>query len=65
MFKGLQSSNQYSGNGKGKVCSKHILTLMSKQKVLSEYFLYYSRESAGAGSKGSTPYFPLFIQSKF
>ncbi len=38
MFKGLQSSNQYSGNGKGKVCSKHILTLMSKQKVLSEYF---------------------------
>jgi len=39
-YKGLQSSNQYSGNGKGNLPYTYTHPDV-KQRVLLEYFLYY------------------------
>jgi hypothetical protein len=58
----LKNKTQYSGNGKGKVhhvlCSKHILTLMSKQKVLLEYFYTIQWKAQAQGLRVRLPTFP-------
>jgi hypothetical protein len=49
MYKGLQSSNQYSGNGKGKVYPNPILTLMlNKGYCLNIFYTIQGKVQAQA-----------------